>query len=188
MGLIGPPRAAGSLYYIQTDNKNVHAPGCKVRFRRNSSSLPKREWARERERKRENAGSKQNPDNNLEEMCPAVQSSAVAAWNKHAIGNVMIMVITDWNIISFIWIYNVAEKAVFKQTHTECIHSHLHISGTKRGIKRQGREKEGERKTNENVLLNPDAEDYGWQIFHCDHTHTHTKTVCATETARPSLN
>lgn len=47
-------------------------------------------------------------------MCPAVQSSTIAAWNKNAIGNVRAMVIADWNIISFI--YNVAEKSLCKKT------------------------------------------------------------------------
>lgn len=29
--------------------------------------------------------------------------------------------------------------------HAECIHSHLHVSGAERGIKRQGREEERKR-------------------------------------------
>lgn len=79
---------------------NAHArPECKVRLGRNSSSLPKRESEkdsnRESERERENAESKQNQDNNLEEMCPAVQSFVVVAWNKMQLETVRMVVITD---------------------------------------------------------------------------------------------
>lgn len=82
------------------ENGNAHARSeCRVRLGRNSSSLPKRESEkdsnRERERERGNAESKQNPDNNLEEMCPAVQSFAVVAWNKIQLENVRMVVITD---------------------------------------------------------------------------------------------
>lgn len=47
-------------------------------------------------------------------------------------------------------ICNVAERAVCKQMHAECIRSHLHISGAERGIKRQGREEERKREREEN--------------------------------------